>query len=142
MCIIIHSRKSFLFSENLPWKKKDSEGCFDVTMGRYDGAEICGIYILSHLSTITDKNDCGLYRDDGLLVLHNVNEQPIDRVRKNAIQWFKDINLPIDIETNLKIVNFLNITFNLNNGTSIIKLFIAIHKKCSNHPPHTFETFL
>ena len=55
-------------------------------MGRYDGAEICGIYILSHLSTITDKNDCGLYRDDGLLVLHNVNEQPIDRVRQNAIQ--------------------------------------------------------
>ena len=86
MCIIIHSRKSFLFSENLLWKKKDSEGCFDVTMGIYDGAEICGIYILSHLSTITDKNDCGLYRDDGLLVLRNVNEQPIDRVRKNAIQ--------------------------------------------------------
>ena len=33
------------------------------------------IKILSCLSTIKAKNDYGLYRDDGLLVLRNVNEQ-------------------------------------------------------------------
>ena len=118
--IINHCRKSLLFNNNQQWKKKNAEGCFDVTMGSYDGAEICelvGIYILSRLSTIIDKNDCGLYRDDGLLVLRNVNGQQIDCVRKNTIQTFKDVGFLIDIKTNLKIVDFLDITFNLNNGT-------------------------
>ena len=75
-------------------------------MGSYDRTEIfelVGIYILSRLSTIIDKNNCGLYRDDGLLVLRNVDGQPIDRVRKNTIQIFKDVGFLIDIETNLKI---------------------------------------
>ena len=57
-------------------------------MVSYNGAEISelvGIYILSRMSNIIDKNDCGLYRDDSLLVLRNVNGQQIDRVRKNFI---------------------------------------------------------
>ena len=56
--IINHCRKSLLFSDNQLLKKKDSEGCFDVTMGSYDGADICElveIHILSGLSTILDK---------------------------------------------------------------------------------------
>ena len=115
-------------------------------MGSYDGAEICelvGICTLSRLSTIIDKNDCGLYRDDGLLVLRNVNGQQIDRVRKNTIQTFKDVGFLIDIETNLKIVDFLDITFNLNNGTfkpykkpNDSLLYI---KKSSNHPPQIIK---
>ena len=89
-------------------------------MRSYDGAEICelvGIYILPRLSNIIDKNDCGLYRGDALLVLRNVNGQKIDRIRKNIIQLFKDSGFLIDIETNLKIVDFLDITFSLSNGT-------------------------
>ena len=39
--IIDHCRKSLLFHENEPWKKKKTESCFNVTMGSYDGAEIC-----------------------------------------------------------------------------------------------------
>ena len=38
-------------------------------------------------------------------------------MRKNIIKIFKDIGFAIDVETNLKIVDFLDITFNLNNGT-------------------------
>ena len=71
--IIKHCSKSLLFSNNQPWKKKDVEGCFNITMGNYNGTEICelvGIYILLHLSNIIDKNSCGLfYRDDGLFGL-------------------------------------------------------------------------
>ena len=88
-------------------------------MGSYSGAEICelvGIYILSRLSTIIDKKDWGHYRDDDLLVLRNVNKQQIVRVRKSVIQLFKDTGFLIDVVTNLKIVNFLDITLNLNNG--------------------------
>ena len=67
------------------------------------------------MSTIINKNDCGLYRADGLLVLRYLNGQQIDHIRKNTIQTFKDVDFLIDMETNLKIADFLDITFNLNN---------------------------
>ena len=70
------------------------------------------IYILARLGTIIKKSDCGLYRDDGLVILRNVNGQQIDRTRKNIIKIFKDIGFRIDIETNSKVVNYLDITFN------------------------------
>ena len=57
-----------------------------------------------------------LYRDDGLVILRNVNEQQIGRTRKNIIKIYKDVRFSIDIETNSKVVNFLDIAVNLNNG--------------------------
>ena len=59
--IIDHCRKSLLFHENEPWKKKKTESCVDVTMDSYGGAEICelvGIYILTRLAGIIKKNNC------------------------------------------------------------------------------------
>ena len=53
------------------------------------------------------------YRDNGLVILLNVNGQQIDRTRKNIIKIFKDVGFNIDIETNSKKVDFLDITFNL-----------------------------
>ena len=38
--IIKHARKSLLYNTSEPWMKKDS-GLFDVTMGAYDGTEVC-----------------------------------------------------------------------------------------------------
>ena len=38
--IINHSRKSLLFNNQKAWIKKES-GLFDVTMGAYDGVEVC-----------------------------------------------------------------------------------------------------
>ena len=60
--IIKHCRKSLLYNNFEPWKKKDTDSCFDVTMGSYDGAEVCevvGIYLLSLLANIIDKNNSG-----------------------------------------------------------------------------------
>ena len=34
-------RKSLLFQNNVAWKKKTTTSCFDVTMGSYNGAEVC-----------------------------------------------------------------------------------------------------
>ena len=39
--IICHCRKSLLFQKNGPWKKKDSDSCFDVAMGSYESMELC-----------------------------------------------------------------------------------------------------
>ena len=38
--IILHSRKSLLFSKNKPWEKTINESLFGITMGSYDGGEI------------------------------------------------------------------------------------------------------
>ena len=70
--------------------------------------------------------------------MRNVNGQQIDRMHKNIIKTFKDIGFAIDVETNLKIVAFLDITFNLNNGTcrpykKPNDLLLHINKS-SNHP--------
>ena len=110
--LIKHCRKSLLFSKNEAWKKKQTESCFSAEV-----CEIVGIYILCFLEKLINKKDCGVCRDDRLLILRNVNGQQIDRMRKNIIKIFKDIGFAIDVETNLKIVDFLDITFNLNNGT-------------------------
>ena len=53
------------------------------------------------------------YRDNDLVILLNVNGQQIDRTRKNIIKIFKDVGFNIDIETNSKKVDFLDIKFNL-----------------------------
>ena len=73
--IIKHYCKSLLYNNHEPQKRKDTDSCSDVTMGSYDGVEVCklvGIYLLCLLVNI-DKNNSGLYRD-GLIFLRNVNE--------------------------------------------------------------------
>ena len=50
-------------------------------MGSFDSAEVCefvGIYMLCCLAKLINKNDCGLYRDDGFFILRNVNGQQIE----------------------------------------------------------------
>ena len=63
--IIMHCRKSLLFDNDTAWVKK-TNNMFDVTMGSFDGAEICELVGLFLLSTLPDKfksNDIGLYRE-------------------------------------------------------------------------------
>ena len=74
--IIMHARKTLLFNDKQPWVKRNGDENFDVPMGCFDGAEICqlvGTYILNSLSSIIDKKDIGLYRDDGLAILRNLS---------------------------------------------------------------------
>ena len=47
---------------------------FDVTMGSYNGAEICelvGLFILNNLGQKIGRENIGLYRDDGLAIMKN-----------------------------------------------------------------------
>ena len=118
--IIKLCRKSFLLYGNVAWKKKYADATFDVTIGSYDAAELCehiGIYIQSLLTNILSKHNMGLYRDDGLLILRKMNKQQTDRVHKKIISIFKNIDFKIEIVTNLTEVDFLDVTFNLENNT-------------------------
>ena len=97
--------------------------CFDATMGSFDGAEICelvGLYIQSKLEKILPKSNFGLYQDNWLGLLRNLNRQQTGKVRKNIIRVFKDIGFSLEIETNLKEVDFLDVSLNLQNGTYIL----------------------
>ena len=142
----MHCRKSLLFFGNETWKKKSTESCFDVTMDSFDGAEICelvGLYIQSNLENILPKTNFGLYRDDGLILLRNVKGQHMNKKRKTIIKIFKGIGFSIDIQTNLKEVDFLDVTLNLQNGTyrpykKANDKLLYIHSS-SNHPPQIIK---
>ena len=127
-------------------KKKDSDSCFHVTVGSYNSTELCefiDIYLLSQLCTIISKNDFRLYRDRGLMMQKYINGQETDQLRKKIMKTFKETGFKIDIETNLKVVNFLDMTFNLMNDSckpykkcSNTLLYI---NKISNHPPQIIK---
>ena len=143
--IILNARKSFLFDlDSNPWVKKDNS-MFDVTMGSYDGAEVCelvGLFILNKITTQSNafcNNLVGLYLEDGLAVLHCKSGPEIERIRKKLIQLFKTLDLQITTESNLPHTDFLDVTFDLRNNS--YKPFrksndppIYVNSN-SNHPP-------
>ena len=111
-------------------------------MGAFDGAEVCeavGNFLLYQLSKNYNKKDIGLDRDNGLAISKNVSGSKAEKIKKDIQKLFQDNYLNITIQCNLKIVNYLDVTFNLSNATyrpfckpnSEIEY---IHKE-SNHPP-------
>ena len=91
---IHNARKSLLFDGSHTWIKKQG-GLFDVSMGAYDGAEVCELvstYMLNLLSKKYNKNDFGLYRDDGLAILKNKSGLQSEQVKKNIQKIFKNMD--------------------------------------------------
>ena len=138
--IIIHAKKSLLYHQNSPWTKKNSNDMFDVTMGSYDGAETCeliGIYMLSLIAS-KFKDEVGLYRDDGLAVC-KATPKEIEKTKKEVCNVFKSKGLKITIDANKKIIHFLDVTFDLTDGS--YKPYMKPNNKLSyvhqqsNHPP-------
>ena len=140
---IMQATNSFLCSDGDTWIKKQG-GTFDITMGGYHGAEVCdlcGLYILSQLRNITPN--IGLYRDDGLAVSSGTRRQN-EVIKKKICQAFKNLNLSITSEANLKVVNFLDI--NLDLGTGLYKPYMKDNdmplyvNTRSNHPPSVIKS--
>ena len=59
----------------------------------------------------------GLYRDDGIIYTPESNGPKTSSIQKKIIRAFKLLCLRIQIASNLKIIDFLDVTLNLNNGT-------------------------
>ena len=100
--------------------KRCGDEDFDVPMGFYDGAEVCelvGMYLLKKVLNIVNKKSISLYRDDGPAILQNLSGPQIESKRKDIIKMFKIADLSITIQAGLRIVNFLDVQFKLNNGT-------------------------
>ena len=49
-------------------------------------------------------------------IVRNINGQQTDKKRKRITKVFKDFGFDIEIHTDLKEVDFLDITFKLNTG--------------------------
>lgn len=137
---IMHTKKALLFHKNEPWAKKDTDSLFDVTMGSYDGAETCeliGTYLLTQLPDDLTSS-IGLYRDDGLAVCKGTPRQ-IEQTKKTICKIFRQNNLKITIEANKQVINFLDVTLNLREGSHKPYLkpnnTILYVNKQSNHPP-------
>ena len=82
-------------------------------MGSYDGTEICELvylYILHVLGEKYGKDKIGLFCNDGLQCFVNVNALQAEQIGKEFISKF-------NTQFKLKIVNFSDVTLNLNTGT-------------------------
>ena len=116
--IIMLSRKSLLFSNTGIWVKKDNPN-FDVTMGSFNGAEVCelvGLYLLNILESEFGGKNIGLYRDNGLSCCENKSGPELKKIKKKMCKIFKDNDLSITTKTNLHITEYLDVTFNLKTG--------------------------
>ena len=97
------------------------------------------ISLLYKLSLKYNKNDIGLYYDDGLAVFKNISSPKSEKIKKDIQKLFKENQLDIVIQCNMKTVNYLDVTLYLENSTyrpyqkenNQIK-YINIE---SNHPP-------
>ena len=120
---------------------------FDVTMGSYDGAEVCelvGLFILNDLCNEYGKDNIGLYRDDGLAIFKHTSGPQAERIRKDITRRFKTHGLNITMQTNMKIVNYLDVTFDLTKGTCCPYRKPNDHPQYintkSNHPPKKVDS--
>ena len=86
----------------------------DVPLGCFDGAEVSellGSYMLIQLTHCVNKESIGLYRDDGLGVFPNISKPEIERKKKQIVEIFKECELYVTTQCNLKLVEFLEVTF-------------------------------
>eukprot|EP00117_Sycon_ciliatum_P004623 scpid58526/ scgid4794/ len=111
--IVMHARKSVIFKDGQAWIKKGNGSMFDVTMGSFDGAEVCelvGAYLLNQLAEHIPKGQIGLYRDDGLAIIKNASGGTAERLRKKLTAVFTANGLRVTIDSNLKVVDFLAVS--------------------------------
>ena len=96
---------------------KNGSDLFDVSMGAYDGGEVCeliGIILLNFFGQQYDTKNIGLYRDDGLPIFKNCSGPQIEKIKKRLQRVFKNNGLGVIIEYNMKRVNYLDVTLNGN----------------------------
>ena len=86
-------------------------------MGSFFGAELCdliGLYALNHLKSLYKDHEIGLYRDGGLVIIEQKNNQILENTKKRTIKLLNEIGFKIIIDIGATTCNFLDTTLNLN----------------------------
>ena len=121
-------------------------GNFDDSIGAYDGAEICelvGCVLLYSINKIMDPSSHGLYHDDGLIIVDKSTPKKCDGIRKRLYKLFDEFGFWLNIKTDLKITDYLDVTLNLYSGT--VSPFkkrnqdLRYVNRGSNHPTQVFK---
>ena len=89
-------------------------------MWSFDSAQISdlvGMYILDTHGNFLDLRNVRICRGDGLISIPNINGPLTSEIQKKVIRVFKYKGLKIEISSNLKIVNLLDVTLNLNDNS-------------------------
>ena len=110
-------------------------------MGSFFSTEICdllGLYALNHLKFLYKNNEIGLYRDNGLAIIEQKNNQTLENTKKRIIKLFNKIGFEITIDISIITCYFLDKTQNLTDDEykpyrKENSDFKYINKK-SNHP--------
>ena len=100
-------------------------------------------FLLNFLGRQYDIKNIGWYRDDTLAIFKNCYGRQMEKIKKPLQKVFKKYGLDLIIEFNTKIVTYLDVTFNLHDGTyrpyqkpdNIIQY---THVE-SNHPPNIIK---
>ena len=125
--------------------KKGEGGNFDVSIGAYDGAEICelvGCVLLCSINKIMGPSTHAIYHD-GLIIVDKSTPKKCDGIRKRLYKLFDEFGFRLHIRTDLKITDYLDVTLNLYSGT--VSPFrkrnqdLRYMNRGSNHPTQVFK---
>ena len=117
---ILTARQSFLYHMDRPWVKIGSED-FNIPMGSFDGARCCeivGLYLLHQITLkskgITHKENYGLYREDGLMVVQG-GPSECEKITQKLRKLFMKEKLEITTEVGKSGTDYLNLYLDLKN---------------------------
>ena len=118
--IMMQARKALLFNDSKPWLEKFGSEDFDVVNGvlwwRW-GLWIRGFINFNKVLRCFTERKCGVISRWWTGNSKTDARPRIRKKKKKDIEIFKKYGLAITIKTNLFVVNFLDIQFNLLNGT-------------------------
>ena len=148
--VILHARKSMLFGQGKEWMKKGT-GLFDITMGCFDGTEVCqlvGTFVLATLSKKIPSSDIGISEMTVSELFGTCLDPRLtgSGSRKDVMRIFEELGLRITLQINLKVADFLDVALNPNSESYYPYREpndrpVYIHSQ-SNHPEISSRTYL
>ena len=102
-----------------------------------------GCVLLYNINKIVDPYSHGLYLKDGLIIVDKSTPRKCDNIRKRLHRLFDEFGFKLEIQTDLKIADYLDITLNLYNRT--VSPFRKKNQNLhyvdmrSNHPSQVFK---
>ena len=106
--IILHCRKSLIFSRDSAWIKKNGS-LIGIAMGSFDGTKICelvGLFLLNNLMQLVGNNNISLCRNNSLVILKNATGSSSDCTKNQIIKLFQHHSLKIKADINLPQCHF------------------------------------
>ena len=89
-------------------------------MDAFDWAKVCKLvsnFLLHKLSEKYKRKNLALYRDNGLATFKNFNGPDSKKIKKYFCKLFIDHDIELTIQYKRKVVNFLEVTLNLEKST-------------------------